>query len=179
MFEDIFTSIVAGAPVALVVATVALVIVTYLYVRETKRYVKATIALAEAQTNPFVYLDMEWEDITAYLSPLRIFIKNAGKSPATDIHFIDVKDDFALSTQEERNRQSFTPGPQTFKKVWYYENGVSGLAPNREITLARVTRNAAELIPNSVEVIFEYKNAHGKVIPAINPLPFPAYMPMR
>lgn len=172
MFEDIFTTLVAGAPIALVVATSALVIVTWLYVRETK-------ALAEAQTNPFVYLDMEWEDITAYLSPLRIFIKNAGKSPATDIHFIDVKDDFSLSTPKERNRQSFTPGPKTFKKVWYYENGVSGLAPNREITLARVTRNAAELIPNSVEVIFEYKNAHGKVIPAINPLPFPAYMPMR
>jgi len=152
----------AGADVALVAVTGALVVVTALYVWQTHR-------LVEAQTNPLVYLDMEWRDVQAWASDLRILVKNIGKSPALNIEFINVKNDFLFVSPGKKE-------PQHFKNVWFIKQGLKGLAPDREITLLWMTKKSAEEIAKRVEVRFTYKNARGKLIRAKYCLDFPAYM---
>jgi hypothetical protein len=153
-------------------AAVALFVVTAILAYFTWENSNATKRLAEAETNPLVYIDMEWDDIKLWASDLRIFIKNVGRSPASDIDFVYVNDDFALSA----------PGggdPPHFKTVWYVENGVRGLAPDRELTITRVTRKAVDLITKPVDVKLAYKNAQGDLIDGEYTLDFPGYMRMR
>lgn len=154
----------AGTELALVVVTAGLVVVTALYVIETHK-------LVGAQTNPFVYMDVEWRDVVDWKSDLKIFVKNIGKSPALDIEF-DVKDDF----------QFFTPGkkePQSFRKVWFIEHGVKGLAPDRDVTLTWMTRKSVDQIAKRVEVTFTYKSTRGSVMRGKYPLDFQGYLEMR
>ncbi len=58
-------------------------------------------------------------------------------------------------------------------------HGLRGLAPEREIALARVTVKAVEQIPKAVEVTLMYKNTRGDLIQAKYPLDFPGYITMR
>ena len=156
--------IVIDANAALVVVTAVLAVFTAIYVWETHR-------LVEAQTDPLVYMDVEWRDVVQWQSDLKIYIKNIGKSPALDIEFT-VKDDF----------QVFVPGvkePLSFRQVWFVEHGVRGLAPDRDITLTWMTRKSVEQITKRVEVIYTYRNTRGKQIPAKFCLDFPAYIEMK
>lgn len=172
---DIYAIAATFAAFALVGATLYLAHITQQYVGETRQYVKLTKELVQAQTNPFVYVGMQWRWNVqrSDKSELKIFIKNVGKSLALDIDFIEVKDDFALWTLEDRGTE------RRFEEVWFVDHGVRGLAPEQEITLACVTHNAVEQIRKVVEVTLTYKNTRGDSIRAKYPLDFPGYFRMR
>lgn len=64
---------VLNSSLAQVALTAGLVVVTAIYAWDTHK-------LVEAQTNPVVYMDVEWRDVIEWKSDLKIFIKNIGKS---------------------------------------------------------------------------------------------------
>jgi ethanolamine utilization cobalamin adenosyltransferase len=180
IFADAYIVTATFVAFALIGAMLFLVRVIRQYVGETKQHVELMKELVlmqkklvEAQTNPFIYVDMGWDNVRSDKSELKIFIKNVGRSHALDINFIDVEDDFALSTLGEK-------GPvRNFKETWFVDHGLKGLAPEREIELARVTHKAVEQIPKTVEVSLTYKNTRGDLIQAKYPLDFPGYVTMR
>ena len=111
IFADAYIVAATFVAFALIGAMLFLVRAIRQYVGETKQHVELMKELVlmqkklvEAQTNPFIYVDMGWNDGRSDKSELKIFIKNVGRSHALDINFINVKDDFALSTLGKKAR---------------------------------------------------------------------------
>jgi hypothetical protein len=168
MFADIIPGIsTADLELGLFVITALLFIITVFLAFLTWQNVRAANKLIELQTEPFVYIEANWEQ-TRPESPigeghiLPIYIKNRGGGPARDINFV-VKDDFSVGPPLDPWMVTAVSPQDTFAQTSAVKKGIKELGPYQELLLAYVLERRRLREFGSSEISFEYKTSSGKV----------------